>query len=266
MNLGVSSFAFGWAVRLGRPPMDEKGVLDFAAAHQARVVQLGDNLPQHERTAEQRAEFLALARKAGVRVELGARGLTEAHLARYLELCVEMEVSMLRFVIDAAGYEPGWPAITSLLRNALPALNAAGVTLGIENHDRFRAAELRRLIDDAGSPRIGICLDTANSFGAGEGLEQVAEILAPVTVNLHVKDVTIRRWTHQMGFTVAGCTLGEGQLAIRALLERMRGLGYAGSVILEAWWPPTNDEAATVEGERASAEAGIRTLKEWLQT
>ncbi len=266
MNLGVSSFAFGWGARIGRPLMDELALVAFAQRHGVGIVQLGDNLPLHERSAGQRASLKAAADAAGVTLELGARGLTEAHLQTYLDLCAEMRSSLLRFVVDAAGHEPTLPELASLLRNAAPALAAVGVTLGIENHDRFRAADLRRLIDDVGGPRVGICLDTANSLGAGEGLEYVAEWLAPVTVNLHVKDVTIRRVAHQMGFTIAGCTLGEGHLPIRPLIERLRARGYTGSVILEAWWPPAFEDSATVAGELASAEAGLRVLKQWLQT
>jgi sugar phosphate isomerase/epimerase len=266
MQPGISSFAFGWGVTLGCPPMNELGVVGFARCHALGVVQLGDNLPLHERSRDQRAALKVAADAAGVTLELGARGLSEAHLKTYLDLCGEMRSSMLRFVIDAADYEPALPRLTSLLRNATPAIDAAGVTLGIENHDRFRAAELRRLIDAVGSPRVGVCLDTANSLGAGEGLEHVAERLAPVTVNLHVKDVTIRRLPHLMGFTIVGCTLGQGQLPIHLLLDRMRAGGYRGSVILEAWWPSGADDAATVAGELASAVAGIQTLKQWLQS
>ncbi len=266
MQPGISSFAFGWAVRLGSPPLDELGAMSFASRHTVRIVQLGDNLPQHQRTPEQRASLLALAKKSGIRLELGARGLTEAHLQTYLGLCAEMDSSLLRFVIDAEGCEPALPDLTSLLRNAAPKLAAAGVTLGIENHDRFRAVELRRLIDAVGSPHVGICLDTANSFGAGEGLEHVAGLLAPVTVNLHVKDVTICRVAHQMGFTIQGCSLGAGHLPIRPLIDRLRARGYAGSVILEAWCPPASDDATTVAGERESAEASIQTLKSWMDS
>ena len=266
MNAGISSFAFGWGVRLGHPPMDAQAVVEFARRNEVRVAQLGDNLPVHCLSAEKRAALKAAADTAGVRLELGARGLTERHLQTYVELCTELSASFLRFVVDDAGHEPNLGEITALLRNAIPALDAAGVALGIENHDRFRAADLRRLIDDVGSSRVGICLDTANSLGAGEGLEHVTEWLAPVTLNLHVKDVSIRRLRHLMGFHIAGCTLGEGQLPIRPLLDQMRARGYRGSVILEAWWPPGHDDAATVAGELASADAGIRTLKRWLQT
>lgn len=266
MNCGIGSFAFGWGARIGRPPMDEFALVAFAQRHGVGVVQLGDNLPLHERSARQRAVLKAAADATGVTLELGARGLNEAHLQTYLGMCVEMRASLLRFVVDATGHEPALLELTGLLRNAAPALTAAGVTLGIENHDRFRSADLRHLIDDVGSPHVGICLDTANSLGAGEGLEHVAEWLAPVTVNLHVKDVTIRRVAHQMGFAVTGCTLGEGRLPIRPLIERLRARGYTGSVILEGWCPPDFDDAATVAGELASAEAGLQVLKQWLQT
>lgn len=265
MQPGISSFAFGWAVRAGRPPLDELGLLDFARRHGVRVVQLADNLPQHERSSEQRAALKTAAQSSGILLELGTRGLTESHLQTYLDLCREMNCSQLRFVTDQDHYESSLADLTSLLRNAAPVLAAARVTLGLENHDRFRAVELRRLIDDVGSPHVGICLDTANSFGAGEGLEYIAEILAPVTVNLHVKDVTIRRLPHLMGFVIQGCPLGEGCLPIERLLYRLRSLAYQGSVLLEAWHPPVSDEASTVAGELASAERSISTLKQWLE-
>ena len=103
--------------------------------------------------------------------------------------------------------------LIALLRNAGPALAAANVTLALENHDRFPAATLRGIIESAAIPHAGICLDTANSLGAGEGLSAVTETLAPLTVNLHVKDVRISRLPHMMGFVVEGRPLGAGQLA-----------------------------------------------------
>ena len=58
MEIGISSFAFGWAVSHGLPPMDEIAVLEFARRHRLRVMQLGDNLPVHAMSAERRAVFL----------------------------------------------------------------------------------------------------------------------------------------------------------------------------------------------------------------
>ena len=51
MQLGVSSFAFGWAVGTpapdGAPAFAADSLLDFAVAHAAPVIQFGDNRPLH---------------------------------------------------------------------------------------------------------------------------------------------------------------------------------------------------------------------------
>ena len=223
MSVGVGSFAFGWAVAQAR--FDEHALLAFARTHVLTVVQLADNLPIHTWAAERIARFTREAHAAGISIELGARGLTEAHLAEYLRLCGQCGARLLRFVADAHPYEPSPEDLTAVVRNAVPALAAAGVTLALENHDRFPAAVLRRIVDAAGTPHAGVCLDTANSLGAGEGLAAVTDILAPLAVNLHVKDVRISRLPHMMGFVVEGRPLGQGQLPIAETIARVRRAG-----------------------------------------
>ena len=264
MAVGVGSFAFGWAVGHAQPPFDEHALLAFARRHALTVVQLADNLPIHTWPAERIERFTREAHAAGISIELGARGLTEAHLAEYLNLCGRCGARLLRFVADAHPYEPSPEDLTAIIRNAVPALAAAGVTLALENHDRFPAASLRRVVETAGTPHVGICLDTANSLGAGEGLAAVTDILAPLTVNLHVKDVRIRRLPHMMGFVVEGRPLGQGQLPITETIERVRRQGRCASVILEAWTPPARTMHETVEQELTSATASIERLKAWI--
>jgi sugar phosphate isomerase/epimerase len=259
MEPGLSSFAFGWAVAHGA--LDEQALLASARRHGVRVVQLGDNLPVHALTPERRGALRAAAEAAGIRLELGARGLTAALLRAYVELCGELGADFLRFVADQGGHEPSLDAMTAILREAAPALAAAGVTLGLENHDRFGARELRGVIEAVASPHVGICLDTANSLGAGEGLAEVAAVLAPLTVNLHVKDVAITRLPHQQGFTVEGRPLGGGRLPLRAALARVRAAGRCRSAIVELWVPPEPDLAATRAKEAAWAEQSLAALR-----
>jgi sugar phosphate isomerase/epimerase len=261
MSAGVGSFAFGWAVGHARPPFDEYALLAFARRHAVRVVQLADNLPVHRWRRERLEQFADAAHAAGVSIELGARGLTDAHLAEYLDLCRQCRSPLLRFVADAEAYEPSADDLTALIRNAGAALAAAGVMLALENHDRFPAAVLRRVIERAGAENAGICLDTANSLGAGEGLAAVTDILAPLTVNLHVKDVRIARLPHSMGFLIEGRPLGQGQLPIAETLERVRRHGRCASVILEAWTPPAATMEETIVQELADADASIERLK-----
>jgi 3-oxoisoapionate decarboxylase len=264
MRPGIGSFAFGWAVGHAKPPLVAPDLLEFARRHGLRVVQLGDNLPVHEMSGAGLSALATAAAQSGIALELGARGLTEAHLERYLYLCRQVDARVLRFVADAVGYEPSAGALRALLTNAVPALYAAAVTLALENHDRLSARVLRDVVDAVASPRVGICLDTANSLGAGEGLEFVAELLAPVTVNLHVKDVAVTRAPHQMGFTVDGRALGEGRLPLREAIARVAAAGRCHSVIVESWTSPGTDIDATVALERATVERSVATLKGWL--
>jgi sugar phosphate isomerase/epimerase len=261
LSAGVGSFAFGWAVAHGRPAFDEDALLAFARRHALRVVQLADNLPVHGWPRARLERFTGAAHAAGVSIELGARGLTDSHLARYLDLCRQCGARLLRFVADVEGYEPSAADLTALIRNAGPALAAAGVMLALENHDRFPAAVLRRIVEGAGADNAGICLDTANSLGAGEGLAAVTEVLAPLTVNVHVKDVRIARLPHSMGFVIEGRPLGQGQLAIAETLERVGRHGRCVSVILEAWTPPAATMEETIGRELAGAEASIERLQ-----
>lgn len=265
MKPGISSFAFGWAVATPSPPapgsFTADTLLDFAVAHDVPVIQFGDNLPLH---AIERAEldaFAARARAKGIAIEAGARGLTAEHLDAYIELSRRIGATLLRFVIDAKDYAPHAEAVVRLVRHAVPALESAGVVLGIENHDRFPSATLRRMIDAVGSRHVGVCLDTANSLGAGEGINEVIGHLAPVCVNLHVKDFAIERLPHLMGFTVSGRSLGQGMLPLAAVLAAVARHGRCGTAVVELWTPPEKEIAATLAKEARWAEESVAVLR-----
>ncbi len=260
MRPGLGSFAFGWAVRHGSPPLDESRLIRIARRHRLQVVQLGDNLPVHEMDAARRSRLRDLVAASALELELGARGLTPSHLSAYIGLCRELRCRLLRFVIDRDRYEPSSMAIVSLLKDAVPELRASGVTLALENHDRFEAETLRDIVDAVGDWSVGVCLDTANSFGAGQGLSHVTRVLAPVTVNLHLKDVTIARAPHQMGFVIAGCPLGRGALPLSATIAAVGAAGRCRSAILEAWTPRAATLAKTVRREAAWARRSLAAL------
>ena len=56
-----------------------------------------------------------------------------------------------------------------MLRDCAPVARC-GLCLASKTTTAFRLATLREIIEAVGSDRIGVCLDTANSFGAGEGI------------------------------------------------------------------------------------------------
>jgi sugar phosphate isomerase/epimerase len=140
----------------------------------------------------------------------------------------------------------------------MPAFERAGVVLAIENHDRFKARTLHRIVEQVSSSHLGVCLDTANSLGCGEGIDQVLDTLAGIVVNLHVKDFVTRRLPHNKGFVVEGAPAGKGLLDIPAILARLpRDI----SAIVELWPPPEDDIEASVAKEHAWAAESVRYMR-----
>ncbi len=263
MILGLSSYTYGWAI--GVPghdpvrPMNEQDLLDRAQRYGVKLVQVCDNLPLHRLPADRLSAFTDRVAREGVRVEVGSRGLIVEHVAEMVSLARGVGAKLIRFVIDAPDFHPGPDQVTATLREVLPLLD--GLTLGIENHDRFPARTLRSIIEDVGSNRIGICLDTANSLGVGEGLATVVADLAPLTVNLHIKDFHIARLPHLMGFTVEGRPAGAGMLDVRWLLDQLAPFNRCETAVLELWTPPEPDLERTVAKEEAWAAQSINHLR-----
>lgn len=253
MKFGISSYAFGWSIGFGseRPevPMDEEGLFRQATLHNVRTIQIADNLPL-EHFSEERLERLRCnANAAGIQIEVGARRLTIDRLRLYADLARYFQSPFVRFVIDDRDFHPNLDEIEHTMVAGLPLLD--GIVLAIENHDRFKAEELRRLLEKIDSPQLGICLDTANSIGAGEGLQTVLEQLGPWTVNAHIKDIAIRRVDTLMGFTIEGRPAGQGDLDIPSLLRNLKHYGRCRSSTLELWTPREATPAMTIDKELA---------------
>lgn len=266
MILGISSFAFGWAIGVEghnpSAPMTEVDLVAIGLGHGLQCIQIGDNLPLHTFSADRLNAFQTIIGKHHLRLEVGARKLTADHLQRYIELAGYLRAPLLRFVVDGDQYEPKLSEVESIVRNALPELKERAIVLGIENHDRFRARQLVKLLDAINSPHVGICLDCANSLGAGEGLEHVATILAPFTVNLHLKDFTAGRLDHKMGFQITGARLGTGLMDLPLLLEKLLAFNRCQSAVLEQWAPRLATIQDTIELEKQWANEGLEYLKQ----
>lgn len=265
MKLGIGSYTFTWAVgvpwNLPESPLNACGLVDRAVQLGVGLVQIADNLPLDRLTAAELDALEAHAAESGVSVEVGTRGIGPDHLARYLELAQRFHSGILRVVIDTPDHRPVEDEIVGILSGFVPALERAGVCLAIENHDRFKARTLARIVERTASPMVGICLDTVNSFGALEGPELVLDALGPWVVNLHVKDFTIERAGHMMGFVVEGRPAGSGRLDVPWLLGELRAHGRDPDAILELWTPPQATLPETIAKEAEWATASIAYLR-----
>ena len=263
MKLGLSSYTFGWAITAGARAapfgLDEHGLLDKTQAAGLSLLQLGDNLPLHAFEAHRLRRFTERAKREKIELQIGARGLSRENLERYIEITRLVGGSLLRFVIDAGGYHPDPKEIVAILRMAEPLLG--DLLHAIENHDRFSARTLGALVDAVQSERVGICLDTVNSLGAGEGLREVAASLAPHTINLHIKDFTVQRLPHLMGFEVSGRPAGQGMVHLTELLEVLAPFDRCKSALLELWTPPEAELEETVRKEAVWAAQSLDYLR-----
>ncbi len=263
MTLGLSSYTYGWAIGVPghKPtrPMDEEDLLGRVAHHGLNLVQICDNLPLQRLSADRLERFARRAADDGVSIEVGSRRLTVEHFVEMATVARKVGAKLVRFVVDGPDFHPTPVEVSQTLREIAPLLG--GLKLGIENHDRFTAATLRAIVERAGSDRIGICLDTANSLGAGEGLETVIAELAPLTFNLHIKDFQIARAPHQMGFSVEGRPAGDGMLDLPGLLEALQCHGRCETAVLELWTPPGASLDETIAKEEEWAGRSLEYLR-----
>jgi 3-oxoisoapionate decarboxylase len=266
MRLGISSYTYTWAIgvpgSMPGKPMKAYDLIDKAFTGDLNLVQIADNLPLEKMTQSELQSLRQYASGKGVSIEMGGRGLTAVHTLKCLETAVTLGSPILRMVIDDQNFKPDLQSIISTLNDFVSELNSKKIKLAIENHDRLKAREFERIINGVGSDMVGICLDSVNSMGAGEGFETVSDILLPYTINLHVKDFTIARASHKMGLVIEGRPAGKGMLNIQDLLFKASQNGLCQSAVLELWTPPEQEIEATIIKEGKWASESIEYMKQ----
>lgn len=253
--LGLGSYTYRWSCgfrdRIPEHPLGPLDLLKRGEAQGLKLVQFADNMPLHLRDTGEIAELAQEAKARSIVVELGMAGLDSHMLATYLDLAAKVDAKLLRVSLDAADIKGGREEAVALLRNVVPAARAAGVRLALENHFSMRSAELRAIVEAVDEPEIGVCLDVANSICAGEWPMETVSILAPLAINLHLKDCRFQLDPYGVGFSVVGTPLGTGIVDVTAVLDAVAENGRDVNVILEHWLPWQGDAAKSLEAEDA---------------
>jgi sugar phosphate isomerase/epimerase len=270
MQLGLSSYTYAWAVGvegyLQVKPLSAFDLVNKTQASGLSLVQIADNLPLETWSSEKLMDLFNYAKSRNISLEMGGRGLTTAHAIKCLNVAELLDSRILRMVIDGPGFSPDLQTIISIILELLPELKSRNILLAIENHDRFKAKEFEKIVLKTDPDFVGICLDSVNSMGAGEGFESVSDILIPYTINLHVKDFTIFRAPHKMGLVIEGRPAGKGMLNVPELLSKLFERGRCQSAILELWTPPEAGLEDTIKKEEQWAGESIKYLKEFFLT
>jgi sugar phosphate isomerase/epimerase len=256
-------WSIGFAGAAPMSPMTAMGLLEAARELGVKVVQVGPNLPLDKLSAADLDAFIARAKEWEIELELGTRGLETDHLKQQLALAEKMGAKLLRTIAELGGQRPVFADSVAHLKAIVPELEKTGIRLGIEN-GKIPAREMEAFLKEAGSDRIGIVLDMVNSLAVPEGWREVTEILAPHTMCLHLKDFSIRREWHMMGFICEGAPSGKGQLDLPWLFEQLKRSKYDFNVIIELWPPEQKLLEDTIALEQAWAVESVKNMRQYL--
>lgn len=253
MKLGISSYTYTWSLGIKgyeyEPVLDVYQLIDKTKQHGLNLLQIADNLPLHKFDKSELNRIAEYAKNKHVHIEVGTKYLTEENLKLYIGIAEIFNSKLLRFVIDDAA-DSKFAKIDDVIKickTVNKKLQSNDITLAIENHDRLRAHEFESIILGINSDRVGICLDCANSLGAGEGIFETVNILAPYTVNLHLKDIRISRKKHMMGFDINGVPFGKGDIPLPWVISKMTD--KCKTAILELWVSPEDKMSKTFQKE-----------------
>ncbi|GAA1615148.1 sugar phosphate isomerase/epimerase family protein [Actinoplanes couchii] len=246
-TIGLSTYAFFWQWHpTAAKPISLDTMLERTAAHGVTLFQICDYPLIEELDL---AAVKATADRLGITLELGTRGLSVEHLTKYLDIAGALGASVVRSMFNTVSHQPTLDEATRLLTTAIPSYEKAGVVLALETYEQVPTPTVVAAVEAVGSPHLGICLDPANSVAALEHPRDTVERTAPYVKNIHVKDFSFTRKDGWVGFTLAGCPLGEGLLDYDHMIDTVRPAERGVNQIIEHWVPWQGDPETTQQLE-----------------
>jgi sugar phosphate isomerase/epimerase len=164
-------------------------------------------------------------------------------------------------MLNTATERPSEAEAIESLRLAVPLYAERGVTLTLETYEQVPSAQLVRIIETVDSEALGVCLDPANCVAALERPDDVVATTAPYVKNWHVKDFAFTRQAGWVGFTLAGCPLGEGLLDYDRFRKAVDPLSNDINQIVEHWLPWQQDAETTCAMEAQWTQHSIDYLR-----
>ncbi len=254
--IGLGTYAFSWqhSDRV-ETPLSLIGAFEATAELGVELFQICDYAPLLSMNDNELRYAATAARRLGLTIELGTKGVEPEHLAHFLFLADIFDSRLVRSMLFAPGSRPPLKAAERMLRQALPAYESAGVTLALETYEQVATADLIDLVRGLESDNVGICLDPANVVARLEHPAVCVGVTAPWVKNVHAKDFAFARQEGWVGFIYSGAPLGEGMHDYRHLVETVDPNGRGINQIVEHWLP-----------WQGSAETTIRSEREWTRT
>jgi sugar phosphate isomerase/epimerase len=120
-----------------------------------------------------------------------------------------------------------------------------GIILLVENSNSFqKSKDLWMLMESVDHGGVAICWDLFNAFITGE-----SPLISVPTLNSRIQYARLRDVQKMNSTSLQDCNLGEGNVPLEQFMTRLRGIGYAGFV--------------TVQAPEASLDSALIKLRSW---
>ena len=246
MAIGLSTYAFFWrASARVDAPLSLHDMMKQTNELGCTAFQICDYPAVESLTAAELTDLRDTAADLDIDLELGTRGVEPAHLHHYLDICGQLGATTLRSMLNTATHQPTIVEAVALLKEAMPSFESDGVTVALETYEQVPTADLISVVEAVGSEALGICLDPANCVAGLELPHDVVDRTAPYVKNMHIKDFAFTRQAGWVGFTLAGCPLGEGLLDYDEMIAVVDPASRGINQIVEHWLPWQDDAEST---------------------
>ncbi len=124
--------------------------------------------------------------------------------------------------------------LVGMLKQAVVIAEGHGIRLAIENHIDFTAKEMLQLLEQVGSPYLGINFDTGNFARLLDDPHKGMELLADHVLATHIKDLRVNRQASvDDWYFLSSTPVGEGFIDNLQLIRRLNQAGYQGFLAME---------------------------------
>lgn len=225
MKIGLCAWSFSGKHReAGREPDPHQpsGLLALAQQHGLASIE-GSAGWFHSLSADEVDAFRGQLADAGlgVFVDTGSSGYADdiEPLTSAIDAAGRVGAPVVRTTISgllegdrrefgAAGWRAYLESLVEPLGRASATAAAAGVAIGLENHQDICSHELAWLCAQVGSDALGVTMDVGNAYAVGETPVAFAERVRPFLKHVHLKDYTVH--PSESGYRLKRCALGAG--------------------------------------------------------
>jgi len=198
-----------------------------------------------KRLADERSLRSHLSGFAPLLAEGDEREHMLAMVRTQLDVCGVIGADRLRFdgMLNhrmRIGDQPPLDLCTDNLRRVVELAEEAEITLALEDHMDFRAADFRHFLREIDSPRLAVNLDTGNLLPVQEDAVAFAHEFAPSIVNCHLKGV--HYVFRDFGAVLTSCEPEDSLVDLEEILRVFAACGHEITVHIEVVAMDSADE------------------------